>query len=67
MANRMLARSNRGVLVFLAAGSAFADSDKTRFIAVEGKGTVTAVPDIASINTGVTNSGQYGARSVDSE
>jgi len=54
MANRMLT-SLTGLLVFLAAGSAFADSDKTRFIAVEGKGTVTAVPDTASINTGVTN------------
>ena len=41
-------------MVFLTAGSAVADSDKTRFIPVEDKGTVTAVPDIASINTGVT-------------
>lgn len=38
----------------MAASAAFADSDKTRFIAVEGKGTVTAVPDIASINARVT-------------
>ena len=53
MTNRLLAGLT-GILVFMAAGSAFADSDKTRFIAVEGKGTVTAVPDIASINTGVT-------------
>jgi uncharacterized protein YggE len=38
----------------LAANAAFADSDKTGFIAVEGKGTVISVPGIASINAGVT-------------
>lgn len=53
MTNRVLAGLT-GALIFLAAGTAVADNDKTRFIAVEGKGTVIAVPDIASINAGVT-------------
>ena len=53
MTNRVLA-DLAGGLFFFAASAAFADSDKTRFIAIEGKGTVTAVPDIASINARVT-------------
>ncbi|NKB19603.1 MAG: DUF541 domain-containing protein [Alphaproteobacteria bacterium] len=53
MTNRLLAGLT-ALLVFSIAAPAFADSQKTRFIAVEGKGTVTAIPDIASINTGVT-------------
>ncbi len=43
-----------GLMVVSAALPSFADSEKTRFIAVQGKGTVTAVPDIASINTSVS-------------
>lgn len=53
MRNRILAVLT-GVVVMTNTMPVFADSDKTRFIAVQGKGTVTAVPDIASINTGVS-------------
>ncbi|MBK19600.1 MAG: hypothetical protein CMM52_12270 [Rhodospirillaceae bacterium] len=42
------------MLTVVATFPAIADDDGKRFIAVEGRGTVTTIPDIATINTGVT-------------